>query len=231
MATCSGFSIIRVTFRPEVGLQGGMQGRMDKPLETEYLVYRAQAGDRQAFDSLVERYSERVGGMLRSQLAAHLRQTVEVEELVQETMVRAFRSLERFRWRGKGSFCAWLCAIAKHVVLKSLGQGQRYRALDIANKVLAEGPSPSTALQRGERFERLESALEGLSHAHRQVIRLARIDGLPIKEIAARMNRSPGAVKVLLFRALGELKRNFGDTESLHLPNRSLEREGGCDVE
>ena len=205
---------------------------MDKPVETEYLVCRAQGGDRQAFDSLVERYSEPVGGMIRSQLAAHLRQTVEVEELVQETMVRAFRSLERFRWRGKDSFCAWLCAIAKHVVLKSVDQGRRYRALEIANTVLADGPSPSTAMRRGERFERLESALQGLSHDHREVIKLARIEGLPIKEIGVRMNRSPGAVKVLLFRALGEPKRNFGDTESLHLPNRSLEGEGGgCDVE
>jgi RNA polymerase sigma-70 factor (ECF subfamily) len=204
---------------------------MEKPVETGILVSRAQGGDRQAFDSLVERYRERVGATIRSQLAAHLRQTAEVQELVQETMVRAFRSLDRFRWRGNGSFHAWLCSIAKHVVLKSVEQGRKYQALDISSTVLAEGISPSRSMRRDERFDRLESAIKHLRPDYQKVIKLARIDGLPIKEIASRMNRSPGAVKVLLLRALRELKRNFGDTESLHLPNRGLEDGGGCDVE
>lgn len=204
---------------------------MEEQVETEFLVCRAQGGDRRAFDSLVERYRERVGAMIRSQLAAHLRQTVEVEELVQDTMVRAFRSLERFRWRGNDSFYAWLCAVAKHVVLKAVERGRRYQALEITSTVIAEGTSPSRAMQRDERFDRLEAAIQDLSPDYKEVVRLARIDGLPIKDIATRMNRSPGAVKVLLLRALRELKRNFGETESLHLPNRSLESEGGCDVE
>ena len=204
---------------------------MEEHIQTELLVCRAQGGDRQAFDSLLERYRERLGGMIRSNLAAHLRQTVEVEELVQETMVRAFRSLERFRWRGTDSFYAWLCAIAKHVVLKAVEQGRRSRALEITNTVPAEGTSPSKALRRNERFDRLEAALVGLRADHQEVVRLARIEGLPIKAIAARMKRSPGAVKVLLLRALRELKRTFGETESLNLPDRSLKAEGGCDGE
>jgi hypothetical protein len=80
-----------------------MQELLEKPVETEFLVCRAQGGDRQAFDSLVERYRERLGTMIRSHLTSNLRQTVEVEELTEETMVRAFRSLERFRWRGQDS--------------------------------------------------------------------------------------------------------------------------------
>ena len=78
---------------------------------------------------------------------------------------------------------------------------------------------------------RLQAAMERLSADHRQVIRLARIEKLPFKEIASRMKRSPGAVKLLLVRALRELKRGFGDTESLHLPDRKLGSEGGSDVE
>ena len=208
-----------------------MRELMEKPVNTEFLVCHAQGGDRQAFDSLVERYRERVGATIRSQLAAHLRQTVEIEELVQETMVRAFRSLERFRWRGNDSFYAWLCAIAKHVVLRSVEQGRKYQALDISSTVLAEGVSPSRSMRRDERFDRLQSAIQHLRPDYQKVIKPARIDGLPIKEIASRMSRSPGAVKVLLLRALRELKRNFGDTESLHLPNRGLEDGGACDVE
>ncbi len=68
-----------------------------------------------------------------------------------------------------------------------------------------------------------------VAHDHREVIQLARIEKLPFREIAARMHRSPGAVKLLLLRALRELKQRFGETESLHLPDRSLKCEGGND--
>jgi RNA polymerase sigma factor (sigma-70 family) len=86
-------------------------------------------------------------------------------------------------------------------------------------------------MRREERWERLEKSLAALSPDHREVIRLARIEGLEVREIAARMGRTPSAVKNLLLRALKELKRSFGDTESLRLPGgRSLEAEkGGAD--
>ena len=204
---------------------------MERQDETESLVCQAQAGDRQAFDSLVERYREEVGAVIRSRLAEHLRQAVEVEELVQETMVRGFKSLKRFRWRGEGSFNAWLCAVAKHVVLKAVEQRRQYQSLEITDSVPAAGASPSRAMRRDERFDRLQAAIHDLSADHREVIWLARIDKLPFKAIAVRMNRSPGAVKLLLLRALRELKQRFGDTRSLHLPDRRLECEGGADVE
>jgi DNA-directed RNA polymerase specialized sigma24 family protein len=57
----------------------------------------------------------------------------------------------------------------------------------------------------------------------REAVTLSRIEGLKMKEIAERMGRSPAAVKMLLFRGLKQLKKSFGDTESLHLPERSLD--------
>ncbi len=87
--------------------------------------------------------------------------------------------------------------------------------------------SPSKHLRRNERFDRLEKALRGLSADHRQVLILARVEGLRVKEIARIMKRSPNAVKKLLGRAMIELKRSFGDTESLGLPNRRLELGNG----
>jgi RNA polymerase sigma factor (sigma-70 family) len=86
-------------------------------------------------------------------------------------------------------------------------------------------------LRREERFERLEKSLQSLSPDHREVILLARIEGLQIAAIAERLGRSKSAVKSLLLRALKELKRSFGDTESFHLPDRSLRRDGVRDDE
>ena len=90
-------------------------------------------------------------------------------------------------------------------------------------------PSPSRSMRRGERFDRLEAALDNLSPDQRQVVELARLRGMPIKEIASRMQRSPDAVSHLLSRALKNLKETFGDTESLALPARSFEPRGGYD--
>ena len=77
-------------------------------------------------------------------------------------------------------------------------------------------------MRREERFERLEASLEKLSVDHREVILLTRVEGLTFAETAARMGRSPDAVKQLLYRALRELRSTFGETASLHLPDRRL---------
>ncbi len=62
------------------------------------------------------------------------------------------------------------------------------------------------------------------------MIRLSRIEGFKVREIAERMGRSEGSVKSLLFRAMTQLREGFGDTESLGLPARSLNEEEDTDV-
>ena len=65
---------------------------------------------------------------------------------------------------------------------------------------------------------------------YREAIFLSRFEGLKVEEIAKRMNRSPNAVYKLLARGLLELRGNFGDTESLGLPEKPLEfKEHPCD--
>jgi RNA polymerase sigma factor (sigma-70 family) len=80
-------------------------------------------------------------------------------------------------------------------------------------------------------LDRLEQAVQALSPDHREVVRLARIEGLQVDEIAKRLGRTPSAVKNLLLRALKELKKSFGDTESFRLPQRPPKDEGVADVE
>ena len=92
-----------------------------------------------------------------------------------------------------------------------------------------KGVSQSKAMRREERFSRFRRSLDGLSEEHREVIRLARFEGVPLKEVACRMNRSHDAVRQLLVRALQKLKADFGDTESLHLPRRGLREDGETD--
>ena len=85
-------------------------------------------------------------------------------------------------------------------------------------------------LVRAQRPERLERAVSELSPDHREVIRLARFEGLKVAEIAKRMERSPGAIHQLLARAMDQLKHGFGDTASLSLPDQALDFDGGTDA-
>lgn len=199
---------------------------MNENESIENLVQKAQNGDRDAFDGLGESYRVRVEHFVKTRLGVLLRQQVEVDDIVQETFLQAFKSIGRFRWRGEDSFVRWLNGIAEHVILKLADGLKRHQKLYLDNEAGSSHGSPGKAAQREERFDRLRKALDGLSPDQREAILLSRIDGLRIKEIADRMNRTPNAVLLLISRGLSKLKDIFGETESFHLPPRSLREEG-----
>ena len=200
-----------------------MERQMDLETPERLLIEKAANGDRAAFDRLTEGHRERLGALVAARLGNDLRRKVGVDDIVQDTFLRAFQSVHRFRWEGPDSVSRWLAAIADHVILYA---AQKYRrdGAPLVGEPACQNPSPSKASRREERFDRLRDAIENLSEEHREVILLARIEGLRIKEIAVRMQRSEDAVKQLLARALRKLKTSFGDTESLHLPPRRITR-------
>lgn len=186
------------------------------------LIGRAKKGDRSAFDQLFSNTQDQVVKFVRSRLGPSLGQRVDPEDVLQDTLVRAYVSIAQFEWNGEDSFVRWLEGIAGHCiadVARSLG---RKKELQIVRNPTAKVVSPSRDLRRKERFGRLRKCIVGLSPDYQRVIVLARLDGLTTREIAARMERSESAVKSLLFRAMKELKNSFGDTESLHLGPRTL---------
>lgn len=195
---------------------------MEPESETKALIEKAQRGDLEAFQVLQEAYWDSLDKYVRLRRGARFLQHVEVEDVLQETVTRAFEAIARFEWRGNGSFLRWLKGIAERVVLK-LAQRQRRDVLYLDRDPTAQDVSPSKAMRRDERFDRLRDALDSLSPDYREVVNLARLQGLGIKEIARRMNRSPKSVAHLLSRALKKLKEAFGETESLSLPPRAME--------
>jgi RNA polymerase sigma-70 factor (ECF subfamily) len=203
-------------------VHGSMEEAMKARDEIDAMLERAVAGDREAFDRVLARYRERLEAIVRTRLGARLLARLEVDDVLQETCLRALRSIDRFRPRGGESFLRWLAGIAEHVILKAAEKDRGAPLLSLAQDRAASGVSPSRAAARGERLERLEAALAGLSSDHAQVIRLARLEGLELREVARRMDRSEEAVKQLLSRALKALRRSFGETDSLRLPPRRL---------
>ena len=195
---------------------------MDQQDSVQRCVEKARAGDRAAFGELVRRYEERLLAALELSLPSGLRGASDREEILQETLCRAFQSLDRFEWRGEESLYLWLGGIARNVAREAAKDGNKRRELPRPELIPAEDVSPSRMMRRHERFDRLANALSRLRPEYQEVLRLARIEGLKVRDIARRMDRSEFAVKHLMARAIRQLQELFGDTESLHLPDRAL---------
>jgi RNA polymerase sigma-70 factor (ECF subfamily) len=188
------------------------------------LLARARERDPDALSLLLRLCQPRLEAIIASRLGNGLRQSIETDDVLQEVLLRAVRSIETFASHDMDSFLRWLGTIAEHVILDLARRRARQEKTPLGGRqdIAATSPSESKIIRRDERFRRLQKALHSLSPDHRQVILLARIEGLPLKEVAARMKRSPAAVTQLLLRALRKLRSAFGDTESLSLPPRSL---------
>ena len=214
--------IFRVSFLPIVTSKDEMYAVMPNEKRIEELLDRARLNDRSALDALARECREDLVTYATSRLGASLRRELSPEDVAHEALLKAFDALGRFEWRGERSFRHWLYGIAEHLMRNAL----RKRSTSIKNlsiDIPARGDSPSHAVRKSERFDRLEQAIKELSPEHKEVIRLARIEGLKVNEIAKRMRRSPGAIHQLLARAMDQLKHRFGDTGSLSLPDRALD--------
>jgi RNA polymerase sigma-70 factor (ECF subfamily) len=180
------------------------------------LVRAALAGDLRAFERLVERHRDVVFRVI----ARLLDDDAEAEDLTQDTFLRAFHRLERYR--GDAPFRSWLLRIAHNTAVTYVTQSGRVAAhpVDVAGEEAAgtaEAGSPAEQLERRERRERLDKKLKGLGRAHRTVLVLRDIEGLSYEEIA-RITASPvGSVKGRLHRARSEfidvLRHNTYDWE------------------
>ena len=211
-----------------------MKALMPEQDATQSLVQRAQGGDRTAFDELIEKFRSRLQETIQSWMRFRIGPPVDVEEVLQETFIRAFQSIGRFEWTHDDAFFRWLCGIAKRGLAQAAQDHRKAKekqATASFSRIEDGRPTQSQALRRDERFDRLERSLEKLRPEHRQVLILSRIKGLTVKEIADQLEHSPRTVKYFLACALRELKKHFGDTESFQLPDRQLGTGGDPDDE
>ncbi|MEM7235150.1 MAG: sigma-70 family RNA polymerase sigma factor [Planctomycetota bacterium] len=187
----------------------------------ETLAERAVNGDVEAFGALIRTQLPRLRRHVEGRLGAKVRELVEAEDVVQETVLKSSAAIENLHWSGEDRFFRWLARIAEHIIWN---QSQKKRpaklAIEPAETVVA---TPHTLSVRAERKRRFEESISSLSEDHRDVIRLTRLEGMKIADVAARMNRSPNAVKKLLARALDELRQSYGESSgSLFLAARVL---------
>jgi RNA polymerase sigma-70 factor (ECF subfamily) len=187
----------------------------------DQLLAQARAGDPAALGQLFELYRNYLRLIARSMLDNALRLQLDASDLVQETFLKAHRQFAGFAGRDEPQLVAWLRQILVHT-LADQARYHRRRSRSVrrqvsleelleqaggaAQQALADSlPSASSLAIRRERAVLLADALEKLPADYREVFVLRNIDRIPYKEIPVRMNRSPGAARVLWTRAMRRL--------------------------
>lgn len=174
------------------------------------LVEQAQRGDTRAFEMLVVKYQRRIERLI----ARMVRDVDLVQDIAQESFIRAYRALPQFR--GDSAFYTWLYRIAVNTAKKALVDLKRDPLVSESTlagsnvdddetsrptRELTDGATPESILASKEIAQAVNAAIEALSEDLRQAITLREIEGLSYEEIAEMMSCPIGTVRSRIFRA------------------------------
>ena len=173
------------------------------------LVERTVAGDQRAYGLLVAKYERRIQRLI----GRMVRDVDLVEDIAQETFIRAYRALHQFR--GDAQFYTWLYRIAVNTAKKSLMDMKRNPVItegalragadedetSVMENELTSEETPETVLAAKEIAATVNAAMEALPEDLRQAVTLREIEGLSYEDIAEVMGCPIGTVRSRIFRA------------------------------
>jgi RNA polymerase sigma-70 factor (ECF subfamily) len=176
----------------------------DEPSDEE-LIARWRGGDERAATKLVARHAPAL-----ARFAAAAGAGAAAEELVQDTFVRAFGSLDTFR--GDSSLRTWLFTIERRLLLDRRRTERRRGAdVELTEEHLTTSGDPLDTVVATESRERLRAAVARLSPTQRDVFTLRVGEGLSYKEIAAAVGTTEGAARVHYHNAMRTIKEFLDD--------------------
>ncbi len=172
------------------------------------LVERVKRGDTKAFEMLVVKYQRRIERLV----ARMVRDADLVQDIAQETFIRAYRALPQFR--GESAFYTWLYRVAVNTAKKTLvdlkreplvyesaRMGENEDETSSLENGLSDDATPDAVLASKQLAQTVNDAVDDLSEDLRQAITLREIDGLSYEEIAELMQTPIGTVRSRIFRA------------------------------
>ncbi|GAB5402143.1 MAG: sigma-70 family RNA polymerase sigma factor [Aureliella sp.] len=197
------------------------------------LIESARRGETQSLGQLLQSYFNYLTVLANTQLDTRLRRRVSPSDLVQETMLAAHRDFHAFRGNSPQELVGWLRQILIHVLHGSFAKHVKAEKRDMRREVSidqlrvsvdrsamnlaailpARSASPSTPILEQERALELADRLAELQPDYREVIVLRNLQGLSFDEVAERMERSSGAVRMLWLRAIDRFRKNYDDAD------------------
>ena len=194
--------------------------------ESEWIA-AAVGGDREALQQLLIRHCRSISRYVSAQCPTYLAGQIDVDDLLQETLLAAAKGFPRFRGHSSGEFRAWLRAIALNRLrdrVKNL-TAQKRRGLpavpspqgtggssivNLVTTLLDQHDTPSRSCARREEIDAVRVALAQLPGDQRQAIMLRYLEGKSTDATAQTMERSPQAVHGLICRAMVSLRQLLG---------------------
>lgn len=170
------------------------------PFADSDLIARYQHGDEQAAAELVHRHSAPLARFLSVQGAPD----DELEDLVQDALVRAFRGLAGFR--GGSSFRTWLLTIGSNLLKDRHRQWKRRQVVELTTDTADPAADPAGEAEASAAAERLRDGIGRLARLQREVFMLRAEQGLEYPEIASALDISQGAARVHYHHAVKRLK-------------------------
>lgn len=186
------------------------------------LLAQVKAGDREALGVYIERNAAQLLAFIEKRMSDGLRRKVDPADVLQELTASALNAVEDVDFGDRDPF-GWLCQQAERRIIDAhrhhFGAQKRDAAREIGlhaspggddaglAEIIADSmTTPSRALSRRQKEYHMLQAIESLSEDAREAVRLRYVEGLPSREIAGRLGKSDGAVRVLLTRSLQKLQ-------------------------
>jgi RNA polymerase sigma-70 factor, ECF subfamily len=178
------------------------------------LIRSIQAGDHQAFESLVRRYQRQVANLIYVTMGGR----DDAEDIAQEVFIRVYRSLPKFKF--DASFFSWLYRITMNLCIDEIRKRKIRRVLSLnyltedtleKSRKSKDYTMASDLVLTEEKRQVIQSALQRLTPEHREVLVLREYQDLSYNEIAETLGLRLEAVKSRIFRARMELKNLLND--------------------
>ena len=190
------------------------------------LLDRSLAGDAAATEQLLLLNYEWLSRCVERQIPSDLQGLINAEDVLQETFVRVFRSIRRFRPQANASFAGWLKTIAEHQLIDLMKRRRRERLVsgelrnganqireshlgNLIEQIADDDGSPPRGAMLGEVQRLLPVAVAGLPEDQRTVLQLLYMEGRSLDEVAQAMGRSTDAVRGLCHRARKQLRADL----------------------
>lgn len=192
--------------------------------ETALWVQRAIGGDRVALKLLLTELDRPLHARLAGKIPKDMASLVDVDDIIQDTQIEVFRSIQKFEPRGPDSFHRWVGVLAIqrlhnavrwHRAAKRTSRRRtngRYKpnfaesSVALLDVLAAEGDSPSFDAHRMDAAAAIDTALDTLPEHYRQAVTLVHLEGRPVRDVAVVMGRSERAVQNLCRRALDRMR-------------------------